>query len=251
MVDVKDFFLELNEVKEMPTYNAKTIAAVIQTVETFARVTYQSVYLIDYYKQEFLYVTDNPLFLCGHTAEEVKAMGYSFYLQHVPQEEQKMLVEINRSGFQLFDTFSIEDKCRCSMSYDFHLQNGKKQTLVNHRLTPIELTADGRIWIAMCVVSPSSHKDKGHVELHKESNRNYWEYSFLSHKWKERTAVQLKDEEIEVLRLSAVGLTMSEIAEKMCKSVDSIKFYKRNVFNKLKVANIAEAHSRAVAYKLF
>ena len=44
-------------------------------VEAFARVTYQSVYLIDYYRQEILYVSDNPLFLCGHTAKEVKELG--------------------------------------------------------------------------------------------------------------------------------------------------------------------------------
>lgn len=101
MAKVEDFFINLNAVENAPDYSSGILTMLIRSVEAFARVTYQSVYLIDYYKQDFLYVAENPLFLCGHTAEEVKEMGYSFYLQHVPEEEQKMLVEVNHSGFKL------------------------------------------------------------------------------------------------------------------------------------------------------
>ena len=62
---------------------------------------------------------------------------------------------------------------------------------------------------------------------------------------------RLKEEELEVLRLSAAGLTMTEIANKMCRSLDSIKTYKRHAFDKLGVANITEAISRATLNKLF
>jgi DNA-binding NarL/FixJ family response regulator len=103
----------------------------------------------------------------------------------------------------------------------------------------------------MCIVSLSSHKTIGHVEFHKKGLSNYWKYSFEGHRWKECEGVSLKEDEIEVLRLSAAGLTMVEIAEKMCRSLDSIKFYKRNAFDKLGVANITEAISRAELNKLF
>lgn len=105
MTDIKEFFIASNTVSNAPDYDSNVLSTLIHTVESFARVTYQSIYLIDYYKQEFLYVSDNPLFLCGHTAKDVKELGYSFYLKYVPEEEQKMLVELNRSGFKFFDTF--------------------------------------------------------------------------------------------------------------------------------------------------
>ena len=214
MTDIKDFFIASNTVRNAPDYDSNVLSTLVQTVEAFARVTYQSVYLIDYYRQEFLYVSDNPLFLCGHTAKEVKELGYSFYLEYVPEEEQKMLVELNSSGFKFFDTFDNVDKYQCSMSYHFHLQSGTKSKLINHQLTPILLTDEGKIWIGMCVVS-------------------------------------LKEEELEVLRLSVAGLTMTEIADRMCRSLDSIKTYKRHAFDKLGVANITEAISRATLNKLF
>ena len=44
---------------------------------------------------------------------------------------------------------------------------------------------------------------------------------------------------------------MAEIAKKMCRSLDTIKFYKRNIFDKLGVTNITEAISRAALNKLF
>lgn len=76
-----------------------------------------------------------------------------------------MLVELNKSGFKVFDTFDNVDKYQCSMSYHFHLKSGTKSKLINHQLTPILLTDEGKIWIGMCVVSLSSHKTVGHVEL--------------------------------------------------------------------------------------
>ena len=167
MTDIKDFFIASNTVRNAPDYDSNVLSTLVQTVEAFARVTYQSVYLIDYYRQEFLYVSDNPLFLCGHTPKEVKELGYSFYLEHVPEDEQKMLIELNSSGFKFFDTFDNVDKYQCSMSYHFHLKSGTKSKLINHQLTPILLTDEGKIWIGMCVVSLSSHKTVGHVEFHK------------------------------------------------------------------------------------
>ena len=178
-------------------------------------------------------------------------MGYSFYLKYVPEEELKMLVELNKSGFKFFDTFDNVDKYQCSMSYHFHLKSGTKSKLINHQLTPILLTDEGKIWIGMCVVSLSSHKTVGHVEFHKKGNLNYWKYSFEGHRWKERDGISLKEEELEVLRLSAAGLTMTEIANRMCRSLDSIKTYKRHAFDKLGVTNITEAISRATLNKLF
>lgn len=251
MTDVKDFFIATNTVRNAPNYDPNILSTLVHTVDAFARVTYKSIYLIDYYKQEFLYVSDNPLFLCGHTAGEVKELGYSFYLEHVPENEQKMLVELNSSGFKFFDKFDKFDKYQCFMSYHFHLKSGIKSKLINHQLTPVLLTDDGKIWIGMCVVSISSYKTVGHVEFHKNGLSNYWKYSFEGHRWKECDGVLLKEYELEVLRLSAAGLTMAEIADKMCRSLDTIKFYKRHAFDKLGVANITEAISRATLNKLF
>ncbi len=63
MTDIKEFFIASNTVSNAPDYDSNVLSTLIHTVESFARVTYQSIYLIDYYKQEFLYVSDNEVVL--------------------------------------------------------------------------------------------------------------------------------------------------------------------------------------------
>ena len=189
---------------------------------------------------------------CGHTAKEMKEMGYAFYSEHVPENEQQMLVEINSNGFKFFETkIAPEDKHKCYISYDFHIMlDGNRKVLINHKLTPILLTEDGRIWIAMCIVSLSSQSTPGHIEFHIEGSQKYWKYDLDFHKWREKEMIQLKEEEKQVLTLCSQGLTMNEIADKMCKSIDSIKFYRRTLFEKIGTKNITEALTFATIYKL-
>ena len=47
MTDIKDFFIASNTVRNAPDYDSNVLSTLIHTVEAFARVTYQSVYLID------------------------------------------------------------------------------------------------------------------------------------------------------------------------------------------------------------
>jgi DNA-binding CsgD family transcriptional regulator len=251
MRDVKDLYIASDTLNNAPNYDSEVLSVLINSVDSIARMNYPSVYLIDCFKHEFLYVSDNPLFLCGLKAKEVKELGHRFYAEHVPEEEQKMLVELSRSGLKLLDTFDNADKCKCSMSFNFHLCSGKKSKLINNKITPILLTDDGRLWIGSCVVSLPPHKTAGHIEFRKKGLDYYWQYSMKEHHWIKSYDISFKEEELEVLQLSAAGLTMAEIAEKMCRSLNTVKYYKREVFDKLGASNIAEAITRAELNKLF
>ena len=215
-----------------------------------SRTTDKSIYVIDYFKKSFLYVSDNPLFLCGHTAEEVKEMGYMFYINNVPEEEQEMLTEINRAGFEFINKIPANDRINYTISYDFHIMKGKKKTLVNQKLTSLLLTEEGKTWIAVCVVSLSTHNKPGHIEIRKTNQPLFWKYSIEKHRWKEEAGLSLNDREKEILSLSAQGYTMNEIADKLFLSIDTIKFHKRTLFKKLDVKNIIEAITFASNYKL-
>ena len=103
MAKVEDFFSTINAVSDIQDERYSHLELLKRAVDAMANATYQSIYVIDYFKREFLHVASNPLFLCGHTAEEMRQMGYDFYIEHVPTEEQAMLLEINEAGFQTFN----------------------------------------------------------------------------------------------------------------------------------------------------
>ena len=140
MAQIDDFFMYENRVEGITDADYQQVQPYVEAAQAFAQTTYQSIYIIDYYRKNFLYVSDNPLFLCGHTADEVRQMGYGFYLSHVPENEVPMLTELNRSGFRAFYDEPVENRRQCMMSYDFHITHGDRLLLVNHKITPLAMT---------------------------------------------------------------------------------------------------------------
>jgi DNA-binding NarL/FixJ family response regulator len=69
----------------------------------------------------------------------------------------------------------------------------------------------------------------------------YWSYNRKTKKWHGMLRPELKDMEKEVLRLSAKGYTMHEIANQIHRSFDTVKVYRKHLFEKLGVDNISEA----------
>lgn len=252
ITNIEDFFIEANTIPHIKEEEyQQTIDILVQAAKAFARSTHQCVYIIDYFKQNFLYTSGNLATWCGEDAEYMQKSGYQFYLKHIPQEELEMLAEINNKGFQFYDKLPLEERLKYTISYDFHLINGRISRLVNHHLTPILLTPEGRIWLALCTISMSAHNAPGHILLQREDSSRMYEYSREHHEWIKKDDLLLSLTEHQVLTLSAQGYTMNEIAEMLCRSIDTIKTCKRLLFVKFGVKNIAEAISYATNYRLF
>ena len=252
MTSKDEFFIKENKVDYISEEAYSSVNLIADDVDAFARVTYKSVYVIDYYKQNFLYVSDNPLFLCGLTAEEVQELGYSFYINHVVPEDLKLLLEVNTAGFLFYKDVPIEERKEYTISYDFHIKDkvSGKKSLINHQITPMRLTENGQLWLALCAVCLSSNTESGNIVVTRKKSSKQWHFDRKSQKWKEVLRPKLKNVEIEVLRLSAMGYTMSEIADEVHRSPDTVKMYRKDIFAKLNVDNIATAISYAKNHRL-
>lgn len=248
--NIGDFFIVSNSVYNITDEEYEKINLLVNAAKAFARSTHQCVYVIDYFKQNFLYVSGNLAYWCGQASDKIEEFGYRFYLDYVPEKEQQMLLEINKKGFDLFNEIPFSERLEYTISYDFHIIHGRKSRLVNHHLTPMVLTKDGRIWLALCTIAMSARNTPGHIVIKKSGSKSYYEYSLDKHKWVKKDGIILSETEHDVLTLSAQGYTMNEIADKLYKSVDTIKACKRALFSKLGVKNIAEALSYATNYKL-
>ncbi|MRX41009.1 helix-turn-helix transcriptional regulator [Flavobacterium sp. LC2016-23] len=223
----------------------------IEVADALSKLTYQSIYIIDYEKMTFDYVSDNPLFLCGYTVEEVLKMGYSFYLKNVPEKDLEMLNLINELGFDFYGNLPLAEKKEYCISYDFSLtdKSGKK-TLVNHQLTPLFITEEGKLWKSLCVVSISGQKQAGNIIISKHGSDNIWKLNSLDRTWVKYLKPKLSRKEIEVLRFYAQGMKINQIADKLYCTDNNIKYYRKKIFEKLETSNMAEALSYAINYKL-
>jgi len=223
----------------------------LETVKAFARLTYESVYVINYETMTFEYVSENPLFLCGYSSAEVMALGYELYFRNVPEDDLRLLHVINEAGFDFFENLPGDEKSQYSITYDFHLLNREgKKVLINHRLTPLLLTREKKMWKAMCIVSISHHKSPGNIYIYKQGSDVLWELDVREKIWRKSEKPKLTKREIEVLHLYAQGLSIQEIAEKVSVTPDTVKYYRRQIFDRLNVSTIAKALSYAVSRKI-
>lgn len=122
--------------------------------------------------------------------------------------------------------------------------------LVNHKLAPMFLTEDGQVWKALCAVSLSNNTSSGNVVLSKEGSDEIWKYDLIEDKWEKSEKLKLSSREYEILSLYTSGHTISEIADKLFITADTVKFHRKKLFEKIGVSNIAEALSYAKTNKL-
>lgn len=242
MSNQKEFFSSRNTINNLSESEKNQSMYYLEAIRAFARTTYQSIYVIDYEKKGFEYVSENPLFLCGHTAKEVKEFGYAFYFKYVIPEDLNLLLKINTVGFDFYEQIPANERIFHTISYDFHLKNlDGKTILINQKLTPVYLTNSGKIWKAICIISLSSEKQAGNIKIFKKGDNRVFEYDLEGEFWKSRDRVKLTNREKEILQFSIRGYSIGEIADAIFISSDTVKFHRRKLFIKLGVANISEA----------
>ena len=249
--DLNSFFDSRNIIYGMTDEERSTRFDYLEPIKAFARATYTSLYVIDYLIQGFEFVSDNPLFLCGNTAEEVLEMGYSFYFKHVPEADLELLLKINTIGFDFYEKTPLEERTHYTISYDFHLRNQEgKLILINQKLTPVFLTSSGKIWKAICIISLSSERKAGNIKIHKNGANTVQKYNLELNHWEDSKKIALSKRDKEILQFSTRGFTINEIAEALFISPDTVKFHRRNLFQKLEVTNISEAIAFVTSNKL-
>ncbi|MCD2425810.1 helix-turn-helix transcriptional regulator [Niabella pedocola] len=246
-IDVQDFFKPIHFNEHLAEEDYEKVRPLIDFAKSISQVTYQSVYLVDYYKRGFIYVSDNPIFLCGNTPRQVLEDGFLYYLKHVPQEDLELLLKINEAGFAFFGNLSKDDRLKFSISYDFHLKQPTGNLLmINHKLKPLLLDQHANPWIALCLVSLSSHTTSGHIRFKSKELKQAFEFNLATDTWEAMPIIQLNKREREILIYSVQGFTMEQIASKIYVSIDTVKFHKKNLFAKLGVKNITEATAAAI-----
>lgn len=249
--ELKPFFSPLPKDLQIKEDEYAKTEICITMADAIARTTNHSVYIIDYHRRNFLYVSANPLFLCGRTAEEVREQGYGFYFEVVPPEDIHRLMEINEAGFRFYYEQPVEKRLALTIEYDFHICTSQRhRQLIHHKLTPILLNAQGDIWLALCTVSLSPNKTAGEVLMSDNTGTVRYAYSFEGKRWRKQPDILLSDREKEILQLSVKGLSNAEIGESLFIDANTVKFHKKKLFEKLQAENITEAIGIAAYLRL-
>ncbi|MEG1188288.1 MAG: helix-turn-helix transcriptional regulator [Bacteroidales bacterium] len=202
--------------------------------------------LVDFYKGEILFVSNNPLFLCGLTPKEIKELGAAFNQRFVSETDNAFIRKATSSWIQFIEAQSIEERKSYTLQLNYYLDH----RLISVSMTPVFLCEDGKPWLVLCNAKVSTHSDSGHAFIFKQNSLKNWDYSATSKNWVENDLFSLSDIEQEVLRLAIQGKKENEICQHIFRSKDGLKSIKRKLFHKMGVTNTTEAVSFAISYGL-
>jgi len=223
----------------------------LSAVKALVGTTYKNLYIIDFEKKEFEYVSNNPIFLCGHNSNEVQSMGFSFYQKCVSKEDLKLFCEMNQLGLEFYKDVSLENRKNYTMSYDFHLIDQKRnKLLINQKITPITSNDQGFVCKAICVASISSEKDSGNLKISNNETNEIFKYDFEFNGWVEEEKIEITDREKDIIHYSTRGYSIDKIASAIFISPHTVKFHRKRLFEKLKVENISHAIAYATSNRL-
>lgn len=210
--------------------------------DALSRITQLSFYVVDYYKQGFVYVSDKPLLLCGYSQQEVLEMGNDYWSKVVSEEDWNRFMQFQNEAFRIFNTCPVNLREKMSISFDFGLIQPDKHTiLVNQKITPIYITESGQMWLALCVVTLATKAVPGVVTVMLDGELLDFNFSPETYKLIKKEVVSLSKREKEILQLSTQGYNNGKIGTKLFIDINTVKFHKRNIYSKLKVKNITEA----------
>lgn len=222
------------------------IQILINATQTFAKITHQSIYIIDNVKKEVLYVSENFEYWFRESPFDIVKMGYEFLRELIPKEEEYILENIHSKFSDLFSKTPISERLQYSIKYDTNIVHNKKYRLANHHVAPMTLSKDGHAQLVLCSITMSARKEAGNIVIKKTGDTHYHEYLTDRRIWIKKEIILLNEIERDIIMLSAQGYTMNSIADKLFKSIDTIKTYKRILFLKLNVNNIVEALSSII-----
>lgn len=163
------------------------VQSYFEMLDAVSRLTYQSIYVMDYCKMNFLYVSDNPIFLCGYSREEVMAKGFDFLLEQCKPEEVRALIEINRASLEFIHKVPVSERTRYSVSYNYHIRSSRmgKWRLVHHKRTPLALSDAGELWLILCSIDWAPDDSNLRATVTSEISSKVWYYDLNKMSWNE------------------------------------------------------------------
>jgi len=238
---IKTFFNPSNIVGDVDDGKYKMLGGITKMADAIVRTSGCGIYILDYFKQDVAFVSDNIAKWCGILHNEVEQGGYDVFFKYISEEDFRLLTDVNNAAFDFWKGKN-EDECMSyEISYDFRYGG----FMVNQHYTPVAMQ-DGKIWLAMCEVSLSSQKSRGNIMMKSCNEGCCYVFSVESKQWSKVEMISLTEREKAIIRYSVQGLSSKEIGEILLVGAETIRKQKTALFRKLGVHSINEATQFAI-----
>ena len=218
--------------------------------QAFAKMSYNGVYLFEKATELFIYTSDDPLLRCGLTEDDLSKRGINAFLGQLPADDYSLIRNAYNDVVTEYDAMPIDQQSRFVAYLNFHTRYQNRLVMVTHKVSIIATDSQGHPLLILGLVTPSPYNSTGFITARITGTDIIYHYHPNSRSWEAGTIPHLTDNELTMLRLTIQGHEIKDIARLMFKSTESVKYYRRQVYDKLGVHNISEALSHAADYCL-
>jgi DNA-binding CsgD family transcriptional regulator len=226
--------------REAPDYNL--IRKKTEILDSVSKISNQTYFIIDLFRNNYFYISPNPIFNCGYKIDEIKKMGPLFPNIIIYGEDKPGQIEIknavldfmanldkkNLSQVNLFSTHRIIDKSKSVFS-------------ILNQYRPFLLDDNNKVWMILGTTyfSTKNHFTESYIEI--EDRKERFLYSTKKKEFVLSHSMKISHQEQKILIMASMGYTSKEIASKMNISLSTVKYHKQNILIKFNVRNIPEA----------
>lgn len=219
-------------------------------LECISRLSDISLVAADLSEQKLIYRSKNLIFVDRAFQSDIQRKSYNPFWSLMEQKDYNLMTEIEKAYKDLVCRLKDEEKRQHTFVTSYHIWFRKRKQVITQKFTPLKLHPDGTLWLGLfqMTISPNNTCGKTAVigvdfkysyDLSKRTFLPYNEFAGLTLLEK---AILLK---------TAEGISSKQIADDLCKSINTIKTHKERLFAKLGVSSMNEALAFVSKYNLF
>lgn len=220
-----------------------------ESLNAAARVTYASMFVIDFTQKKMVFATEKLLFANYMTSEDQKKESMPPYWSWIVEEDLEVMTATRDAYLKLVEGFTLTQKLNHTAIIDYRISAKNRSYVIAQKFTPLELAADGSLRLGLFCITPSTRTACEYISIFGKDFRyiyNIENRQFLPCD----ESMDLNKTEKEILFLSSEGKSVNEIAEILSRSEETIKTHKKNIFKKLHVKSTSEAILLVANYAL-
>lgn len=227
---------------------SETINSVMRNmISQLGNLFYQTLFVLDIKDGSLQFISISNSLARLHSIETESIKNINDIARPVSVSNEWILREIS----ERYNRSKREDREHLLFVVDLEMTFFKFDNYGIWKFTPLTENPDGtlRHLVGVLALSSGSKYDTFLYAINTNSEEGHY-YDFAGRFWRKLESPLLSRSEFAVLAYSCRGLTVSEIAELIFRSPDTVKAIRKNIFKKLNVSNITEAIIYATNHKM-
>lgn len=191
-------------------------------------------FIFDYYKHDYYYIKSfNEYF--NKIPDEISE-PYLFFNLKIHEEDRILIKQIHHRAFDFVFSYPSNNRKDLTLYFSCRMQNDKKKhQMTDISLKVLETDTNGSIWLVLFIIEKSTSNNYK-IPYIESSNTNKLEMFDLKIELFDR----LTSTEKKIAKLLFSKMTNKEIADKLFKSVNTIKSHLKNIYLKTETNNRLE-----------